>query len=113
LAQRLLFFAIVRTSLALIIFIFLLAIAVDWQQAVQVTAVVGVPQISVLNAPGFSNGADDSQFIAADDDAGEAPNLPLVESGMSVDDFLALFPPTISIAVFHIVHPRPPELLRL
>jgi hypothetical protein len=109
----LLSFSMQISSRMVIFFIFLLAIAINCQQAAQISPVDGLSQTSVVNAKGFFNRADDSQLIAAGDDADEVPNLPLVESGMSVDDLFAFFPPTISNAVFHIAHPKPPEIIRL
>ena len=102
-----------RLSDTVIVFIFLLAIAIYCQQAAQITPVNGAYQTAVVNPAEFSNEAVDSQLLTADDDADEIPDSPLVESGMSLDDLFAFFPPTISKAVLHMAHPKPPEILRL
>ena len=102
-----------RLSDIVTIFIFLLAIAIYCQQATQITPVNGTYQTAVVGPTEFSNKAADSQLLTEDDDADEIPDLPLVESGMSLDDLFAFFPPTISKAVLHMAHPKPPEILRL
>lgn len=99
-----------RLSIA---FIFVLAIAIYCQQATQITPVNGASYIAVVDPTEFSNKAVDSQLLTANDDADEIADLPLVESGMTLDDLFAFFPPTISKAVLHMAHPKPPEILRL
>lgn len=102
-----------RLSDGVIVFIFLLAIAIYCQQATQITLVNGVSQTPVVNPAEFPNQANDAQLIAVDDDADEIPGLPLVEIGFSVDDLIAFLPLTISNAVLHYTHVKQPEILRL
>jgi hypothetical protein len=102
-----------RLSDIVTFFIFLLAIASNCQQAAEITSAKSLTQTTVVNAIEFSNVVGDFQLLTPDDDADEILNLPLAQSGISVDDLLALLPLTVSKAVLHPAHPKPPEILRL
>lgn len=101
-----------RSSGIVTFFIFLIAIAINCQQATQITSAKSLSQTPIVNATEFSNKAADSQLVTAEDDADEIPDLQLVETGISDDDlgFLRL---TVSKAVLHYTHAKQPTVLRL
>jgi hypothetical protein len=92
--------------------VFLLATAINGQQATDNISAKNLSDIAVINSTEFSAEAGNSQFLTTDDDADQIANSEPVEKRISVDD-LALFPAIISKAILHPPFADEPTVLRL